>query len=60
MNLTKTLRKQGYDLIAGPIRNHQLLQLWLKTPFNDVELYYAHLEHAFTSPVALVAIENKA
>lgn len=58
MNLTKTLRKQGYDLISGPIRNHQLLQLWLKTPFNDVELYYAHLDHAFTSTVALKSIEN--
>lgn len=60
MNLTKTLRKQGYDLIVGPIRNHQLLQLWLKTPFNDAELYYTHLEHAFTSSVVLEPTENPA
>ena len=60
MNLTKTLRKQGYDLIAGPVRNHQLLQMWLKTPFNHVELYYTHLEHAFTSAVILEPIENPA
>jgi len=60
MNLTKTLRKQGYDLIEGPIRNHNLLQLWLKTMFNDVELYYAHIQHAFTSSVVLYEIENQA
>ena len=60
MNLTKTLRKQGYDLIEGPIRNHNLLQLWLKTMFNGVKLYYAHLQHAFKSSVVLYEIENKA
>ena len=60
MNLTKILRKQGYDLIEGPIRNHNLLQLWLKTMFNDVELYYAQLQHAFTSSVVLHEIENQA
>lgn len=60
MNLTKTLRKQGYDLIEGPVRNHKLLQLWLKRPFNDVQLYYAHIEHAFVSNVELRVIENPA
>jgi hypothetical protein len=43
MNLTKTLRHQGYDLIDGPLRNHKLLQLWLKRPYNEIQLYYAHL-----------------
>jgi len=60
MNLTKTLRKQGYDLIDGPIRNHNLLQLWLKKPFNDVELYYSKVSHAFTSEVELSEIQNPA
>ncbi len=60
MNLTKTLRKQGYDLIEGPVRNHKLLQLWLKRPFNDVQLYYSHINHAFLSDVELNVIENRA
>ncbi|AXT19920.1 hypothetical protein D7030_02015 [Flavobacteriaceae bacterium AU392] len=60
MNLTKSLRKQGYDLIDGPIRNHNLLQLWLKKSFNDVQLYYSHIDHAFTSDVKFNEIENTA
>jgi 6-pyruvoyl-tetrahydropterin synthase len=47
MNLTKTLRKTGYNLIEGPLRNHILLQLWLEKPSNEVELYYSNIEHAF-------------
>ena len=58
MSLTKTLRDQGYDLIEGPIRNHNLLQLWLKKPFNDVQIYYSHINHAFTSKVDLNQVEN--
>jgi hypothetical protein len=60
MNLTKTLRQQGYDLIDGPVRNHKLLQLWLKSPYNEVQLYYAHLSHAFESKVPLTALESAA
>jgi hypothetical protein len=50
MNLTTHLRKQGYDLIEGPVRHHGLLQLWLKRPLDEAELYYAHIDHAFQSP----------
>ena len=53
MNLTSLLRKQGYDLIQGPVRNHGLLQLWLKRPLDEAELYYTHIDHAFKSPVKL-------
>ena len=60
MDLTKTLRKQGFDLIEGPVRNHKLLQLWLKKPFNDVQLYYSRINHAFVSDVKLNEIENPA
>lgn len=60
MNLTKTLRNSGYDLIEGPVRNHKLLQLWLKRPFNNVQLYYAHINHAFLSEVGLNEVENSA
>ncbi|MEN8137618.1 MAG: hypothetical protein ABFR62_04220 [Bacteroidota bacterium] len=58
MNLTKTLRRQGYDLIDGPVRNHNLLQLWLKRPFNKAQLYYSNIDHAFSSDVQLNEIEN--
>ena len=53
MNLSRHLRKQGYDLIQGPVRNHELLQLWLKRPLDEAELYYLHIDHAFESPVKL-------
>jgi hypothetical protein len=60
MELTKFLSKQGYDLIEGPIRNHKPLQLWLKRIFNEAELYYATIGHAFKSDVVLTEIENPA
>jgi hypothetical protein len=53
MKLTKYLREAGYDLIEGPVRNHKPLQLWLKQVFNEAELYYSNVNHAFTSPVQL-------
>jgi len=48
MSLQKHLKNQGYDLIDGPIRSHKPLQLWKKTPFNKVELYYENISHAFS------------
>ncbi len=51
--LQQHLRDAGYDLIDGPLRNHQLLQLWLKKGLSEPELYYADLLHAFTSDVKL-------
>ncbi|WP_041823512.1 hypothetical protein [Leadbetterella byssophila] len=53
-SLRKQLRKAGYDLIDGPVRNHKPLQLWLKPLFKQAELYYSDLNHAFDSPVTLV------
>ncbi len=41
--LQQHLRDAGYDLIDGPLRNHQLLQLWLKKGLSEPELYYADL-----------------
>lgn len=60
MNLTTHLRKQGYDLIQGPVRNHGLLQLWLKRPLDEAELYYTHIDHAFESPIKLGKRRTKA
>ena len=48
-SLQQYLREAGYDLIDGPVRNHKLLQLWLKESFNQPELYYANILHAFSS-----------
>lgn len=60
MKLTNFLSEQGYDIIEGPIRNHKPLQLWLKKPFDEAQLYYSHIEHAFISKVELTEIENPA
>lgn len=60
MNLTKTLKKSGYDLIEGPIRNQKLLQLWLKKPGNRVSFYHEHIKHAFKSDVTLHISKNPA
>ncbi len=58
MKLIKLLQEQGYDLIGGPIRNHKPLQLWVKKTFDEIELYYASIYHAFKSEVVLEEIEN--
>ncbi|PAM91774.1 hypothetical protein B4N84_23380 [Flavobacterium sp. IR1] len=60
MKLTKFLTAQGYDIIEGPVRSHKPLQLWLKKPFDEAQLYYASIEHAFKSDVVLTEIENPA
>lgn len=60
MKLTQFLTNQGYDLIEGPVRNHKPLQLWLKRNFDEAQLYYASIEHAFKSDVILTEIENPA
>jgi hypothetical protein len=58
MDLIKHLSKSGYDLIDGPIRNHQPLQLWLKQGANRPELYFEHLSQAFKNTNELVVDEN--
>lgn len=55
MSLSKTLKNQGYDLIDGPTRNHAIKQLWIKDPWDKVEVLYDHVDHAFLSPVELKA-----
>ena len=47
MSLKQYLRDAGYDLIDGPVRNHNLFQLWVKKTFDKIELYYANVDHAF-------------
>jgi hypothetical protein len=56
--LQKHLKKSGYDLIDGPIRNHKPLQIWIKQPFNTAELYYESILHAFKSNTKLELKRN--
>ena len=58
MKLKRDLREVGYDLIDTPIRNHKPLQLWLKTPSGEAELYYEHIDHALISNQKLEIVEN--
>ncbi len=60
MSLKNYLREQAYDLIDGPVRNHKPFQLWLKKPFDEVELYYSHVNQAFTSSLPLTELVNDA
>ena len=60
MKLTKYLRDAGYDLIEGPVRNHKPLQLWIKTNFDEAQLYYKEISHAFSSSVQLTVTEDPA
>ncbi len=60
MKLTTFLSDQGYDLIEGPVRNHKPLQLWLKKPFDEAQLYYDNISHAFKSNIVLTEIDNLA
>lgn len=57
-SLLKHLKKAGYDLIDGPIRNHKPLQIWIKQPFNPAELYYENILHAFKSKTKLELKRN--
>lgn len=54
MDLTKLLKKRGFDLINGPIRDHRLLQLWLKKPAESPELYFSSITDIFKSSTRLV------
>ena len=60
MSLNKYLREQGYDQIDGPVRNHKPLQLWVKKIFDEIELYYLSIDHAFVSNVLLTEFTNDA
>lgn len=60
MNLTQSLRNEGYDYIDSLVRNHKLGQLWLRKNFNEPELYFERVTDAFSSDVALEEILNPA
>ena len=39
MSLRENLQKQNYDLIQGPVRNQDLLQVWIKRDFDQINFY---------------------
>jgi len=60
MNLTKKLKKAGYDLIDSPVRNHKNLQLWLKKPTDSIELLCDNVSQVFNSNVKLIEHKDAA
>lgn len=60
MGFSISIKQSGYDLIESPIRNHNLLQIWKKTPLDRVDLYYTSIDHAFKGPVPLPPFQNTA
>lgn len=55
MNLTKLLRKNGFDLIDGPNRDHKLLQVWRVKTTDSLHLYAKHIDKVFESSIHLNA-----
>jgi hypothetical protein len=47
MNLTRLLRKDGFDLIDGSVRNHKLLQIWKVKATDSLQLYADHIDKIF-------------
>lgn len=58
MDLLNHLKKSGYDLLDGPIRNHQPLQLWVKKGANRPELFFEHIKEAFVSKEKLIVYQH--
>lgn len=60
MSLKKTLQKQNYDLIQGPIRDEGLLQIWKKKDLESIHLYERSIDKAFEQEFTGEPFENKA
>lgn len=60
MTLKKTLQKQSYDLLEGPTRNHDLLQVWIKKDTDRAALYAPSISEVFEQPFPEAAIETPA
>lgn len=58
MTLRTTLQNQNYDLIDGPVRNHQLLQVWTKRTIDRATLYSPSLSTLFDQPFEPEIIES--
>jgi len=58
-NLIKLLRGQGFDYIDGPIRDHKVLQVWIKKDFDKTAIFDM-LDDLFKSPIVLIPYETPA
>ncbi len=52
-DLSKSLEKEGYDLIDGTLREQRLLQVWRKRFNNPIESLASSIHHIFNSKVHL-------
>lgn len=60
MSLKKTLQKNNYDLLEGPKRNQNLLQVWIKKDTDRIALYDSSISKVFEQPFPEAAIETPA
>jgi hypothetical protein len=60
MSLKETLQKQNYDLIQGPVRNQDLLQVWMKKSFDQITIHRKSISKIFDQPFAGEPLVNKA
>ncbi|MFA9392439.1 MAG: hypothetical protein ACERKD_21690 [Prolixibacteraceae bacterium] len=60
MSLKKTLQKQNYDLIEGPKRNQDLLQLWIKRDLDRIALYDPSIRNVFGQDFSAAPFESTA
>ncbi len=58
--LVKHLKDAGYDLIDGPVRNQDLLQLYLKRPAKKIELLFDEMLQAFDGDTKISVKEDNA
>lgn len=58
-NLIKLLRGQGFDYIDGPIRDHKVLQVWIKKDFDRIAIFDM-LDNLFKCPIELIPYETPA
>jgi hypothetical protein len=58
-SLVKLLRGQGYEMIDGPIRDHKVLQVWIKKGINK-PFSAGMINEIFSSPVQLISQESPA
>ncbi len=60
MSLKETLQEQNYDLIQGPIRNQDLLQVWIKKDFDQITIYRKSISKVFDQPFVADPLVNEA
>ena len=60
MSLKKTLQKQSYDLIQGPVRNQDLLQIWKKKDLEKINILDPSISNVFDQEFTVKPFQNNA